>query len=270
MNEQPNSNTLKQPELVGANPAPESVEGNATSNVETPSVDLMSGLSDKEKSYMKGLGINEINAETLQKLVHSGLAQKDSVSKLSREKAEYEAMLASRGESTVNGLSNQSQSNSVQPEAMVLETPMGEASEELKQEPQRTTGVTKNDIWDLSLMINREFPELIDRATNGEIFNELTMRGYFGADGIDKKAVYEYLSRENATAKEFRELKEKVAEYEKANQSEPQYNPQATINNGVRDLNWANAVLRQNLTNPGSVDFNDLNEATIMIQSSLL
>ena len=96
------------------------------------------------------------------------------------------------------------------------------------------------------------------------------MRGYFGADGIDKKAVYEYLSRENATAKEFRELKEKVAEYEKASQSESQYNPQATVNNGVRDLNWANAVIQQNITNPGSVDFNDLNEATIMIQSSLL
>lgn len=269
MNEQPNSNTLKQPELVGANPAPEAVSENATSNVETPSVDLMSGLSDKEKSYMKGLGINEINAETLQKLVHSGLAQKDSVSKLSREKAEYEAMLASRGESTVNGPSNQSQSEPVESDAVVLETPVGESTQELKQE-QSPAGVTKNDIWDLSLMINREFPELIDRAANGEIFNELTMRGYFGADGIDKKAVYEYLSRENATAKEFRELKEKVAEYEKASQSESQYNPQATVNNGVRDLNWANAVLQQNITNPGSVDFNDLNEATIMIQSSLL
>lgn len=269
MNEQPNSNTLKQPELVGANPAPEAVSENATSNVETPSVDLMSGLSDKEKSYMKGLGINEINAETLQKLVHSGLAQKDSVSKLSREKAEYEAMLASRGESTVNGPSNQSQSGPVESDAVVLETPVGESTQELKQE-QSPAGVTKNDIWDLSLMINREFPELIDRAANGEIFNELTMRGYFGADGIDKKAVYEYLSRENATAKEFRELKEKVAEYEKANQSESQYNPQATVNNGVRDLNWANAVVQQNITNPGSVDFNDLNEATIMIQSSLL
>ena len=52
------------------------------------------------------------------------------------------------------------------------------------------------------------FPELVESAQDGSIFNELRQMGYFGTDGYDKKSVHEYLSRKNDAAKELRELRE--------------------------------------------------------------
>ena len=180
--------------------------------------------SDAVKSYLKGLGLESASiSEELIKVAEAGIKQKASVSKLSLEKEQLLAQMASRGEEPQ--LSDPEPEN--EPEKTQPETPSTP-----KTEP-TTKGVTANDLFDLSMMIQANFPELIDKAQDGRLFADLRERGYFSAAGIDKKKIYDYLSQQNADAKELRELREFKNKYSQPNpQDNPTYNAQPGVNLG--------------------------------------
>lgn len=261
MNEQPQSTGLQQPAVMGIATAPESPIVTATSSG-VPAVNNFEMLDEKETGFLKGLGIEEFTPESLKKLVQAGINQKDSVSRISREKAELEAKLAGLQQPVEPQPSIEGQS---EPVAQPVSAPAQPAQ---AVQPQ-AYGATKNDAWDISQMIVTNFPDLKDVAASGEIFNDLTMRGLYGVNGVDKEGIYNYLSSRNAEAKEIRELREFKAKYEQAMEPEPQYNVNGVIDNGVKDINWANQVIAANITNPGAVSPQDLAEATRIKQASL-
>ena len=143
-------------------------------------------LTDSQASYLKGLNIEDpTDAESIVKIIDSAIKQKASVSRMSGELSRANAKLAGQPEA--------------QSERQEDRTP---------SEPQPPKqGISDNDLFDLTQMVVG-FPELVDSAQDGSIFNELRQMGYFGTDGYDKKSVHEYLSRKNDAAKELRELRE--------------------------------------------------------------
>lgn len=199
-----------------------------------PSVEV----SDSVKSYLKGLGLENAQATPeLVKLAEVGMKQKESVSKKSLEVEQLLARLESQGKDTT--------------------IPETESQEAPKQEPEKTTpepapqateakiGVSDNDLFELARMISSDFKELVDGAQDGSIFRELRQLGYFTSKGINKKEIYEYLSKKNAAAQELRELREFKEKYEKPDpNAAPQYNAAPGINSDAKmDSQLAHAIV---------------------------
>lgn len=183
-----------------------------------PSVEV----SDSVKSYLKGLGLENVQATPeLVKLAEAGMKQKESVSKLSFEKESLLARLESQGKDT----SEPKQEQEVeQPAPASAPAPQDDTK-------QNIIGVSDNDLFDLSRMIVAEFPDIKDQAQDGSLFKELRQLGYFTSNGINKKAVYDYLAVKNSQAQELRELREFKQKYENPDPSaNPVYNPQMRLN----------------------------------------
>ena len=170
-----------------------------------PSVEM----SDSVRSYLKGLGLEGVQATAeLVKVAEAGMKQKESVSRMSLEKEQLLAKLSSQGQD-VNVLTKE-------PEPAQTTAPA-------PQETEAKIGVSDNDLFDLARMITTDFKELANEAQDGSLFRELRQLGYFTAKGIDKKAVYDYLTVRNSNAQELRELREFKAKY---SQPDPTTNPQ--------------------------------------------
>ena len=192
--------------------------------------------SDAVKSYLKGLGLESAPiSEELVKVAEAGIKQKASVSKLSLEKEQLLAQMTSRGEV---------------PEQPTQDTPV-EAAPDTPPEPQpqaeqKTQGVTANDLFDLSMMIQQSFPELVNEAQDGSLFKDLRQRGFFSAAGINKKEVYDYLTTRNADAKELRELREFKQQHSQPNPNDnPLYNatPGVDLNTGEMNDQMAHQLV---------------------------
>lgn len=185
-----------------------------------PSVEV----SDSVKSYLKGLGMENVQATPeLVKLAEAGMKQKESVSKLSFEKENLLARLASQGKDTSEPEFTQEEEET-KPATTSAPAPQDDAKHNV-------IGVSDNDLFDLSRMIVTEFPEIKDQAQDGSLFKELRQLGYFTSEGINKKAVYDYLAGKNAQAQELRELREFKKKYENPDpNANPVYNPQMNLN----------------------------------------
>lgn len=177
--------------------------------------------SDAVKSYLKGLGLESAPiSEELIKVAEAGIKQKASVSKLSLEKEQLLAQMTSRGE----------EPQVTEPEPVEEPEKTQPATQPTPTAEPTTKGVTANDLFDLSMMIQNSFPELVDEAQDGRLFKDLRQRGYFSANGINKKDIYDYLAQRNADAKELRELREFKQKMSQPNpNSNPAYAPQPGV-----------------------------------------
>lgn len=239
--DKPGVDSTPKPEAMGNSSAEGSQDAPASQN-------LMETLSDDQKAYLKGIGVNDISGETVAKIIDTAIKQKASVSKSSREIAELKAMLSSRGQESVEDTDDYEEQT--QPE--------NETSNYSSETPERkyptsgqNSGVTQNDLFDLSLMIQNNFPELVAQATDGSLFDDLRIHGYFGVTGIDKKATYEYLSKKNAEAKELRELREfKKSHSRGAAGTDAQYRPQVDLAQGtsVSNVEEAKRIVMSNIS----------------------
>ena len=218
--------------------APQGSEAQTQGEQQTanPSVEV----SDSVRSYLKGLGLENVNAtEELVKVAEAGMKQKESVSRLSLEKEEILARLASQGKDTSEPEVTPEEPAQPAPE----QTP---ASVPTPKETQDVIGVSSNDLFDLSRMITTEFKEISQEAQDGSLFKELRQLGYFTAKGIDKKAVYDYLAKKNAQAAELRELREFKQKYGQPDPSNaPVYNPVpgANLKEGEMNAEAAHAIV---------------------------
>lgn len=234
---------------VQTTPKPESVgTDSANGTPETPaSQSLMETLSDDQKAYLKGIGVESIDDVSVAKIIDTAIKQKASVSKSSREIAELKAMLSSRGQDT-----NEYEAT---PEPETTQTQRNYYDDQTPERQQPTVGhsngVTENDLFDLSLMIQNNFPELVPQATDGSLFDDLRIHGYFGVEGINKKAAYEYLSKKNADAKELRELREfKKSHSRGAAGTDAQYRPTVDYSKDtdVASLDQAKNIVMNNIS----------------------
>ena len=183
-------------------------------------------MSDSVKSYLKGLGLDGVQATPeLVKVAEAGMKQKESVSRKSQEVETLLARLASQGKDTSEPAPITSSEQTPAPQTTQPTQP---------QQPTETgaqIGVSDNDLFDLARMVTTDFKELSDSAQDGSLFKELRQLGYFTSKGIDKKAVYDYLAGKNAAAQELRELREFKEKYSQPNpNANPIYNATPGIN----------------------------------------
>lgn len=187
--------------------------------------------SPEVQAYLKGLGLEntQLTPEFL-KVAEAGLKQKTSVSKLSFEKQELLARLASQGKDTTDPVE-----------------PPTEPAPQPRQQETPTPGVSDNELFDLARMIQTDFSEIAPQAEDGSLFAELRQLGYFTPQGINKKAVYDYLNAKNAQAKELRELREFKASHSQPDpNSNPMYNPAPGVTfdeNTKMDSRLAHAIV---------------------------
>lgn len=197
-------------------------------------------LSDEQKAYLKGIGIEDLNSpEAIQKIIDTSIKQKSSVSKSSRELEELKARLSTQGKPTDVQIEDEEEDT---PPATPPVTATPSAGTDTPAAA--SNGVSDNDLFDLSRMFN-EFPELADEAQDGRIFGELRQLGYFGTSGINKQAIYNHLSTKNAQAKELRELREFKEKHSKPDpSSNPQPSQQLGVNlNGEMNRDVARAIV---------------------------
>ena len=221
---------------------------------------FLEALSEDGKAYLKGLGVESLDPQAFAKIVDSSIKQKTSVSEKSRELEELRARLSSTGQDTA-----------VTPVADPAPEPQPDpVTPPAPSTPVQGRGVTENDLFDLSSMINREFPELIPEAADGRLFAELRQLGFFGVEGINKKQVYEHLSQKQATAKELKELREFKEKYSQPDPStNPTYDPLTNVSDErVKDRNWAQQVVLTSV-NGGQVDEKILSEARSILQKTI-
>ena len=136
----------------------------------------------------------------------------------------------------------------------------------------QSNGVTQNDLFDLSMMIQNNFPELVHDASTGALFDDLRIHGFFGINGIDKKSTYEYLTQKNAQAKELRELREFKKQITQGDAtSGVQYVPTAGYkrSNEVTDMESAKDIIIRNM-NGDNIDQATLNKAREILQQGAL
>lgn len=211
-------------------PAGTGTQSEQTQQPANPTVEA----SPEVQSYLKGLGLDQapLTAE-LVKVAEAGMKQKSSVSKLSFEKEQLLAKLSSQGQDLT--IPEQQPQEPQQPAQPTPPTPAPQPMEQTTQ----TRGVTDNELFDLSRMIATEFSEIAPQAEDGSLFRELRQLGYFTANGIDKKSVYDYLKVRNDQAKELRELREFKQKYSQPDPSNnPAYNAQPGVNLGYTgDMN---------------------------------
>ena len=221
---------------------------------------FLEALSEDGKAYLKGLGVESLDPQAFAKIVDSSIKQKTSVSEKSRELEELRARLSSTGQDTA-----------VTPVADPAPEPQPDpVTPPAPSTPVQGRGVTENDLFDLSSMINREFPELIPEAADGRLFAELRQLGFFGVEGINKKQVYEHLSQKHATAKELKELREFKEKYSQPDPStNPTYDPLTNVSDErTKDRNWAQQVVLTSV-NGGQVDEKTLSEARSILQKTI-
>lgn len=203
-------------------------------------------MSDSVKSYLKGLGLEGVQATPeLVKVAEAGMKQKESVSRKSQEVETLLARLASQGKDTSEPVSITSGD---------INQPQQTSQPTQPQQPTETKaeiGVSDNDLFDLARMVMTDFKELGDSAQDGSLFKELRQLGYFTSKGIDKKAVYDYLAGKNAAAQELRELREFKEKYSQPNPNvNPMYNATPGINmEGKMDHNLAHTIALQGASN---------------------
>lgn len=201
-----------------------------------PSVEM----SDSVKSYLKGLGLEGVQATPeLVKVAEAGMKQKESVSRKSLEVEQLMARLASQGKDTS------------EPVLEKEELPVQPAQPQTPTETTAQIGVSDNDLFDLARMVTTDFKELSASAQDGSLFRELRQLGYFTSKGIDKKAVYDYLAGKNAAAQELRELREFKEKYSQPNPAaNPMYNATPGINmEGTMTHDLAHAIALQGTQN---------------------
>ena len=224
---------------------------------------FLEALSEDGKAYLKGLGVESLDPQAFAKIVDSSIKQKTSVSEKSRELEELRARLSSQGQPVdpTPAPAEPAPQAPVQPDPVAPPAP---------STPVQGRGVTENDLFDLSSMINREFPELIPEAADGRLFAELRQLGFFGVEGISKKQVYEHLSQKHATAKELKELREFKEKYSQPDPStNPTYDPLTNVSDErVKDRNWAQQVVLTSV-NGGQVDEKILSEARSILQKAI-
>ena len=192
-------------------------------------------MSDSVKSYLKGLGLEGVQATPeLVKVAEAGMKQKESVSRKSQEVETLLARLASQGKDATEPA----------PEAPVEPQP---AQPQTPPETTAQIGVSDNDLFDLARMVTTDFKELSESAQDGSLFRELRQLGYFTSKGIDKKAVYDYLTAKNAQAQELRELREFKQKYSQPDPTaNPVYNATPGINmEGAMSHDLAHAIALQ-------------------------
>lgn len=197
-------------------------------------------MSDSVKSYLKGLGLEGVQATPeLVKVAEAGMKQKESVSRKSQEVETLLARLASQGKDTSEPAPITSSEQTPAPETTTQPTQSQQPTETGAQ-----IGVSDNDLFDLVRMVTTDFKELSDSAQDGSLFKELRQLGYFTAKGIDKKAVYDYLAGKNAAAQELRELREFKEKYSQPNPANnPMYNATPGINmEGTMNHDLAHAI----------------------------
>lgn len=205
-------------------------------------------LTDSQASYLKGLNIEDpTDSENIVKIIDSAIKQKASVSRLSGDLSRANAKLAGKQEP---------------------ETPQEQQENEGTPEPQTPSepklGITDNDLFDLTQMVVG-FPELVNSAQDGSIFNELRQMGYFSTDGYNKKAVYDYLSKKNDSAKELRELREFKANHSTPN---PADNPQLNSAPGLDLKGEMNPALAREIVLTGQ-PADRVQEAITFLQGKL-
>ena len=204
-------------------------------------------MSDSVKSYLKGLGLEGVQATPeLVKVAEAGMKQKESVSRKSQEVETLLARLASQGKDTTEPEYTEPEEKKTEPS-----TPPQQPTETPAQ-----IGVSDNDLFDLARLITTDFKELSESAQDGSIFRELRQLGYFTSKGIDKKAVYDYLSTKNAQAQELRELREFKQQHSQPDPSaNPQYNATPGMNmSGEMNHQLAHAIALQG---PGSKRYDE-------------
>lgn len=214
--------------------------------------------SPEVQAYLKGLGLENVQlSPEFVKVAEAGLKQKASVSKLSFEKQELLARLASQNKDTTDPVEPEPApaAPAPQPPAPVNPTP--------------TPGVSDNDLFDLARMIQTDFPEIASQGEDGSLFAELRQLGYFTPRGINKQAVYDYLSAKNAQAKELRELREFKEQHSQPNpNNNPMYNPAPGMqfsDDRKMDSQMAHAIVYR-----GDVSNKRYNEALEFIRKDLL
>lgn len=263
LDDKPGVSSTPQPADTGVNAA------NGTT--ETPAnQSLMETLSDDQKAYLKGIGIENLDASNFGKVIDTAIKQKTSVSKSSKEIAELKAMLSSQGNTTNEQTTAPQEEFNTQPENSNYSedrTPT--------QQPSavgQSNGVTQNDLFDLSMMIQNNFPELVHDASTGALFDDLRIHGFFGINGIDKKSTYEYLTQKNAQAKELRELREFKKQITQGDAtSSVQYVPTAGYkrSNEVTDMESAKNIIIRNMSGE-DIDRAILNKAREILQQGAL
>lgn len=214
-------------------------------------------VSDSVRSYLKGLGLENVQATPeLVKLAEAGMKQKESVSRISFEKEQLAAKLASQGKDVTIPEPQEPQAPATPP-----------APAPQPQEQTATIGVSDNDLFDLSRMIMTDFKDLSNEAKDGSIFRELRQLGYFTANGMDKKAVYDYLAGKNAQAAELRELREFKEKYSQPNPSDnPMYTPKPTFApDAPMDSNMARSIVYS-----GNMENQRYQEAIVFLQNEVL
>lgn len=200
-------------------------------------------VSDSVRSYLKGLGLENVTATPeLVKLAEAGMKQKESVSRISYEKEQLLARLESQGKDTTDPEPQEPYAPATPP-----------APAPAPQEATAPVGVSDNDLFDLARMIESEFKDLSSEAQDGSLFRELRQLGYFTAQGVNKKAVYDYLKGKNAQAAELRELREFKQKYGQPNPADnpsympqPGYAPDAQMETGMA----RSIVMSGNVDNP--------------------
>ena len=219
-------------------------------------------MSDSVKSYLKGLGLEGVQATPeLVKVAEAGMKQKESVSRMSQEKESLLARLASQGADTSEPASITSDEPEKQPE-QTQTTPAPKPTEQTAQ-----MGVSDNDLFDLARMVTTDFKELSESAQDGSLFRELRQLGYFTAKGIDKKAVYDYLAGKNAAAQELRELREFKQKY---SQPDPRQNPQYNATPGINMSGEMNHDLAHAIALTGDTNNKRYQEAVAFLRNEVI
>lgn len=209
----PNDGKPDAPAMQPTAPAGTETQPQAPEQPANPAVEV----SDSVRSYLKGLGLENVTATPeLVKLAEAGMKQKESVSRISFEKEQLLARLESQGKDTTVPEPQEPQAPATPP-----------APAPAPQAATAQVGVSDNDLFELSRMIQTDFKDLTAEAQDGRLFAELRQLGYFTSQGVNKKAVYDYLSAKNAQAAELRELREFKEKYSQPNPADnPMYNPQ--------------------------------------------
>lgn len=249
----PNEGKPDAPATQPTAPAGTDAQQQAPEQSANPAVEM----SDSVRSYLKGLGLENVTATPeLVKLAEAGMKQKESVSRISYEKEQLLARLESQGKDTTIPEPQEAQAPATPP-----------APAPAPQEATAPVGVSDNDLFDLAQMINTNFKDLSAEAQDGSLFRELRQMGYFTSAGINKKAVYDYLSAKNAQAAELRELREFKQRYGQPNPADnPTYNPQPGYSpDAPMDTNMARAIVMG-----GNADNPRYQEAVTFLRNELL
>lgn len=226
MNNEPGNIPANEPTTVGAGVANEA----GTTTASQPTV-VIDALPAETQQYLKGLGISSLDEDSIKKIIDAGMKQKQSVAKKSQELEELKAKYA--------GVPVEA----TQPEPVVPQpTAPQEPSTPVAQG--QTQSLTDNELFMLSDIIRRDFPELTESATDGSLFKEMRQLGYFN-EGLNLRATTEYLAGKHAIAKELKELRAfKAAQESLDPEDNPGYNPYSSLSNTAnKDVNWANNVL---------------------------